>query len=168
MSATKAQEREALQKIRRIVEGLGEDSYIGTAFAGCFDIAESNILNDFACSMKSRAESAEAELEKKNRHIKVLQNELNKFNKSYCLLRDNQLSLSTLQSIQKLLAGVKNDAFADSQRLAGLIVEYAEDSTSDKFKSAVADHRSACATFEEARKDWDEIQKYIQNTESLQ
>lgn len=56
MMATKDQERAALAKIRKIVEGLGEDSYIGMAFEGCFDDAEYNIENDFANSMKSRYE----------------------------------------------------------------------------------------------------------------
>ena len=61
---TKAEERKALAKIREIVEGLGEDSYVGTAFEGCFEIAEQNIDNDWACSMKQRVESAEKKLEK--------------------------------------------------------------------------------------------------------
>ena len=60
---TKEQERKALEQIRKIVEGLGENSYIGTAFEGGFEIAEANIVNDFACSMKQRAESAEQKLE---------------------------------------------------------------------------------------------------------
>ena len=37
---TKDQERKALAQIRKIVEGLGEESYIGIAFEGCFEIAE--------------------------------------------------------------------------------------------------------------------------------
>ena len=37
--ATKEQERKALEKIKKIVEELGKGSYIGTAFAGCFEIA---------------------------------------------------------------------------------------------------------------------------------
>lgn len=56
---TKEQERKALEQIRKIVTGLGEDSYIGIAFEGCFEVAEENIENDFACSMKQRAEAAE-------------------------------------------------------------------------------------------------------------
>lgn len=56
---TKQQERDALAKIRKIVESLGEGSYIGTAFEGCFQDAEENIENDFGCSMKQRLESAE-------------------------------------------------------------------------------------------------------------
>ena len=58
---TKDQERKALEKIRKIVEELGENSYIGTAFEGCFEIAEENIENDFACSMKQRLETSEKE-----------------------------------------------------------------------------------------------------------
>lgn len=60
---TKEQERKALEKIRKIVEELGENSYVGTAFDGCFEIAEDNIEDDFACSMKQRAEIAEEKLE---------------------------------------------------------------------------------------------------------
>lgn len=60
MAATKEQERKALARIKKIVEELGEDSYIGMAFEGCFEVAEENIENDFACSMKQRAEHAES------------------------------------------------------------------------------------------------------------
>lgn len=62
MIATKEQERKALEQIRKIVEGLGEGSYIGIAFEGCFEIAEENIDNDIACSMKQRAERIEENL----------------------------------------------------------------------------------------------------------
>lgn len=57
---TKEQERKALEQIKKIVASLGEDSYIATAFEGCFEIAAENIENDFACSMKQRKEAAEA------------------------------------------------------------------------------------------------------------
>ena len=53
---TKEQERQALEKIKAIVEGLGEDSYVGKAFEGCFEIAEENIENDFFISMKETAQ----------------------------------------------------------------------------------------------------------------
>lgn len=54
---TKQQEREALAKIKEIINGLGEGSYVATAFEGCYEIAIENIDNDFACSMKQRYES---------------------------------------------------------------------------------------------------------------
>lgn len=66
--ATKQQERDTLEKIRKMVEQLGPDSYLATAFEGCFDLAAENIDNDWACSMADRARSAEkhaAELEDK-------------------------------------------------------------------------------------------------------
>lgn len=40
---TKEQERKALAQIKKIVEGLGGDSYLATAFEGCFEDAEYNI-----------------------------------------------------------------------------------------------------------------------------
>ena len=47
---TKDQERAALAKIRKIVEGLGESSYVETAFRGAFQLAENNIEDDAAYS----------------------------------------------------------------------------------------------------------------------
>ena len=56
---TKEQERKALEQIKKIVDSLGEDSYVGIAFEGCFEIAETNIKNDWACSMKQSVVQAE-------------------------------------------------------------------------------------------------------------
>lgn len=60
---TKQQEREALNRIRNILADAGADSYIGMAFAGCVEDAESNIENDWALSMAGRWQSAEQKLE---------------------------------------------------------------------------------------------------------
>ena len=58
--ATKAEERKALEQIKKIVEGLGGgNSYIGMALEGCFEIAESNIENDFGCSMQEQVAAME-------------------------------------------------------------------------------------------------------------
>lgn len=60
MIARKEQERAALKQIRKIVDSLGEGSYVATAFKGCFEDAEKNIEADFAyISMKDRWESAD-------------------------------------------------------------------------------------------------------------
>ena len=56
--ATKDQERDALATIKKLVEDLGPQSYLATAFEGCFQDAEDNIENDFAFSMKARYEAA--------------------------------------------------------------------------------------------------------------
>jgi chromosome segregation ATPase len=60
--ATKAEERKALEQIRKIIEGLGPDSYIATAMDGMIEDAEENIQNDFAMSMKDRWMTAEAKM----------------------------------------------------------------------------------------------------------
>ena len=59
---TKEQERKALDKIRKIVAELGDDSYVAAAFEGCFEIAEQNIDNDWACSLKQQVESRDKEI----------------------------------------------------------------------------------------------------------
>ena len=51
---TKAQETKALDKIKEIIAGLGNDSYIAAAFAGCCEDAEDNIRDDAAYSMRDR------------------------------------------------------------------------------------------------------------------
>ncbi len=76
MAVTKDEEFKALEKIRKIVEGLGEDSYIGTAFEGCFEVAEDNIRNDFMCSMKQRCQSAEKAAEKSSQELKERDNQI--------------------------------------------------------------------------------------------
>lgn len=73
---TKEQERKALEKIRKIVEELGENSYVGTAFEGCFEIAEENIEDDAAYSMKSRFEYSEKRLVAALEENKTLKNGL--------------------------------------------------------------------------------------------
>jgi len=67
--ATKEEELKALEQIRKIVEGLGEDSYIGIAFEGCLDDAEENIRNDFALSMNGRWQDAEQKVERLNAEL---------------------------------------------------------------------------------------------------
>ena len=47
VGATKQQERDTLAAIMQMVEELGPNSYLATAFAGCFEDAEENIENDF-------------------------------------------------------------------------------------------------------------------------
>ena len=76
MQATKEQERKALNKIKNIIEGLGPDSYVGAAFEGCFEIAESNIQNDFLESMIAKYEKAATESAKYRADLFDLRNKL--------------------------------------------------------------------------------------------
>lgn len=81
--ATKDQEREALEKIRAILDTLGPDSYVGTAFEGCLEIAEENIENDFACSMKQRVEAVVVENTRLKEKVKELEDKLAESEKDY-------------------------------------------------------------------------------------
>ena len=71
---SKQEERKALEQIKKIVASLGENSYIATAFEGCFEIAEENIENDFGCSMKQRKEAAEYAEDKLREKVAKLEN----------------------------------------------------------------------------------------------
>ena len=86
---TKEDERKALAKIKKIVESLGEDSYVGTAFEGCFEIAESNIENDWACSMKQRSDNWEIECGKLCSKIDELKRELEEEKRLHALQLEN-------------------------------------------------------------------------------
>lgn len=81
--ATKDQEREALEKIKAILDTLGLDSYVGTAFEGCLEIAEENIENDFAFSMKQRVEAAVVENSRPKERVKELEDKLAESEKDY-------------------------------------------------------------------------------------
>lgn len=75
---TKEQERKALEQIRKIVDDLGEDSYIKTAVAGCFEKAEQNIEYDAAFSLQSELEIARKERDKAISESKFYMEEHNK------------------------------------------------------------------------------------------
>lgn len=62
--ATKRNERDTLEIIRQLVADLGEQSYLATAFQGCFEIAEENIENDFADSLRGRLDAALKKIDK--------------------------------------------------------------------------------------------------------
>ena len=151
---TKEQERKALEQIKKIVEGLGENSYIGTAFEGCFEVAEDNIENDFACSMKQRAEAAEkkaAKLELDNRDLRLavvkaketaskeitaLQLRIEELGKK-CICPDDLTDC--IQLVEEHVAELDNKA----KEAAGKIVAWADEPGCSLFIQAVKDHRSA-------------------------
>lgn len=79
MIATKDQERKAIEEIRKIVDNLGEYSYVGAAMDGVLELAEDNIENGFVQSMKESVETAEKrahELEEENEHLKATKEKL--------------------------------------------------------------------------------------------
>lgn len=96
---TKEQERRALEQIRKIVESLGENSYIGTAFEGCFEIAEENIENDFACSMKQRREAAEAAEDSLREKVRDLESKIKILETSQSIARTEQEEAQRVNNI---------------------------------------------------------------------
>lgn len=160
-TATKDQEREALEKIKAIVEALGPDSYIGTALEGCFEIAERNIENDFACSMKRRAEAAERkaeELEKKvsaleldNRDLRLaIKKEKEEASATETALRERVVSDDDLTDCIQM---ARDSAYGYREKMeeaAASVVELADDPSSPEFTKAVKDHRNAKTAYEYA------------------
>ena len=90
---SKDAERKALTKIKDIVDALGNDSYIATAFEGCFEIAEENINNDWACSMKQRYDSALKEGFKALDECKELKKELAEAYENLSIAGDSNLAI---------------------------------------------------------------------------
>lgn len=79
--STKEEERKALAQIGKIIDGLGENSYVGTAFAGCFDIAADNIANDFSNSLQAKLDNAYAQIARVEKDRSTFASENEKLNK---------------------------------------------------------------------------------------
>lgn len=107
---SKEQERKALEKIMNIIAGLGEDSYIGKAFEGCFEIASENIENDFFCSMKERADVAEKKIGEykkiRDQLVEEKENSMNEIKKANVMIANLNKELSRAK---KETSVVKND-----------------------------------------------------------
>lgn len=141
--ATKEQERKALEKIKKIIKELGENSYIGTAFDGCFEIAENNIENDFCCSMKQRAEEAEKEAKHFKEVEEKLSSELEELRKGNEELKSKTLTIDEARKIKSYIHSAKMEAARISDSSAERIVELADNPENPDFIQAVQDNRSA-------------------------
>lgn len=151
--ATKQQERDTLAAIRRMVEELGPQSHLATAFAGCFEDAESNIENDFADSMKARYLHADAELNAAKGTIEELEEKLRQEIAERQRARDEAqevikkleakvLSNDDLEDIRQLLSDRAAEADETAKKYAAEIVERADDPAGREFQEAVRMHRN--------------------------
>lgn len=155
MSATKEQERKALEKIKKIVSDLGPDSYLSTAFKGCFEDAEYNIENDFACSPYDRWISEKRRADSLEEQVKTLKLDYETF---YELAEKKKAELISLQkciipqddivSIVRLIGDKKHELDSEVKNAAERIVVAAGDPESVAFKNAVLDHRAAKQEFD--------------------
>ena len=153
--ATKQQERDALAAIRQMVEELGPQSYLATAFAGCFEDAESNIENDFGDSMKARWQSAVEEVERLNAKLKQaergIEELIQKDDERKAALEKMAARQVMDTDLVHLIRLAEEDLAAAEQRrdaAAQDIVTYADDPASEQFRQAVATHRDAGSSVE--------------------
>lgn len=148
--ATKAQEREALEKIKAIVATLGPRSYVGTALEGCLEDAEVNIENDFGDSMKARWQEAEKRVAQAVKETTAVKEELEQVRKhlqtaesAVDFYRDKVLDSDDIADVFQLvgdkLAAIQEDIKTAAER----IIEGAEHPESELFQNAVRDHRNA-------------------------
>ena len=158
--ASKDQEREALEEIRRIVSTLGENSYISIALTGCLEDAEENINNDFALSMNGRWQYAEQEVEKAKAEISELKRQLDEVQniadnqdktiegyKSFIAeLQGNMLSEDDITDCVSLVRDKLHEIEKDIKEQEQLIVQYAHTPNCEEFKQAVRYHRTSTST----------------------
>lgn len=158
--ATKRNERETLETIRQLVADLGEQSYLATAFQGCFEIAEENIENDFADSLRGRLDGALSKIDKLEDQVKEMERklktaELNErdlrsaiekakadASKTITALQLRQLSEDDLEDIRQLLDDRATEADEKAEKAAAEIVRFAEATGLPEFRQAVTDHRN--------------------------
>ncbi len=161
MMATKEQERKALEKIRKIVSDLGENSYLSTAFEGCFEIAESNIEYDFGESLKDNLECAEKEISILKNRIEQLSSENTALNNSLDSAKEQIVSKESLEIAAEAMRKVRGDYLEEVIKLKNTIVENAEAPDTLIFKDAVKRHKFLNNECEEYLKALSEIQDKI-------
>lgn len=146
--ATKQQERDAIEKIKAIIETLGPQSYVATALDGCLEIAESNIEYDFGESMKENAENAKKKLAEAEKKIADLEKALDDAEKQRVELLERLdaiarcvLTPDDLTDCQHLIDNKRFDIDTDLKKAAADIVKFADNPSSPDFQQAVKDHR---------------------------
>ena len=153
-AATKQQERDALVAIRKIVEELGSESYIATAFEGCFQDAEENIENDFGFSMKQRLESATFAEDELRRKLLDANTQLEELGRLVDSLKQERSSLNVKLAKQTLPEWLRFDlhALATEESItarkrmeesAEIMAEMADAPQDIAFVSAVESYRKA-------------------------
>ena len=162
--ATKQQERDTLAAIRKMVEELGPQSYLATAFEGCFEDAESNIENDFGDSMKARLDLAKGRLkeltrtttekisqiseqfEESKRDLEAARKISDEKDAEIAALRERTLSLNDLTDAITIITEKRQVLDAEVKNATERLVEAAEEPESAAFRNAVKDHRAAKAS----------------------
>ena len=154
---TKKQEREAMEQIKNIIEALGPDSYIAVALDGCLELAAENIDNDFACSMKQRAEAAERQLEAmKTAHNSAMEalsarnRKIEELTASLEEAKAKQISAALAKAIWDNMAEQIETGRQNMARAAEQMSNYAETPADIAFQAAVKSYRKDKQTVDRA------------------
>lgn len=118
MIATKDQERKALAQIKKIVDDLGENSYIAIAFEGVWELAEENIESDFGNSCAWYIKKA-ADLDD------LLKNEIDSSNEKERRLRNLVKETEAMLEAANDAAKKERDTFAKKKAQLSDELEYA-------------------------------------------
>lgn len=147
--ATKAQERDALEKIKAIVATLGPRSYVGTALDGCLEDAEVNIENDFGDSMRARWQDAEKRVGQALKETAAVKEELAQVRRALQtaeddanFYRDKVLDSDDLTDIAQLIDGHISQLRDMVKASEVAILENAEHPEAKIFKDAVRDRKN--------------------------
>lgn len=108
---TKEQERQAIAKVRKIVEGMGGNSYLATAMEGVLEIAEENIECDAAFSIKGRADLAEKEAAKLKEDNEGLQNQLEREKEHSAIMLKRMVTAEKQAALWKMPEWMQSDLF---------------------------------------------------------
>lgn len=152
--ATKEQERKALEKIRKIVEELGEGSYVGIALEGCLEMAKENIDNDWGLSEKQLADAAAKKVEELEKEVEDLKGRLDRERSERAedakaaeaiieATKKKTLSPDDICDFSQLLADKVMELGKEVAAEADKIVSWASEPDADIFKQAVQNHRAA-------------------------
>lgn len=156
MIATKEQELKALEKIKKIVADLGEGSYIGAAFDGCFEDAEGNIQNDFCASMKQRFDVARDKNSQLQGKLSMLEDEVNSLTTERNYLKERTFTKDEINRIFDIVNEKCHDLADESVKASDAVLKLAADldvdTAGDLFLQAVQKYRRAKKVYEDADK----------------
>lgn len=128
---TKEQERQALAKIKKILEGLEENSWVRSAFAGCVEDAHENIENDWCLSYKDRYELSQKHLNEANQERQELREKVERLE---AVNISREAVADALQIARERAAGVRNNM----EVAANEMFEHCEKPDSREFREAAA------------------------------
>lgn len=149
-NATKAQERETLEKIKAMVAELGPQSYLKTAFEGVFEIAEMNIDDDAAYSFPGRVSLLEEQLKEMGSKynaarsdVEVLRSQLDHAQEQADALKKQQFPVWLHSAVYGLASEELATSKARMEQAAETMAYYAEAPQDIAFAEAVKGYRAA-------------------------